>query len=265
MKEMTEIGVPAFLRLLRRAYRTDPCAVLPNSFWKTEVALRDSRCFATAEGDSPRSLVAYTQTGLEVCWSRDQPVSLPESLLLDLEVLLLHNTQITATVASRFGHRDDYFRASARVARTMPSPDYIDFPNADPPCEADDISGFIRDCYSNASRPTTEEVQSWAGRDVYAPETWVWAIDRRSGARLGLCIGEVDFRIPEASLEWVQVAPAHRGGGVGKALVHEVMARIGGAVGLVTVSGRADPDGRTLRFYRRCGFTGEDLWHVFRK
>jgi len=66
--------------------------------------------------------------------------------------------------------------------------------------------------------------------------------------------------VPEASLEWVQVHPAYRGKGLGKALVNELSQRALEEVAFLTVSGEVESEFQPEQLYRRCGFTGDDVW-----
>jgi ribosomal protein S18 acetylase RimI-like enzyme len=77
-----------------------------------------------------------------------------------------------------------------------------------------------------------------------------------------LGIADFDAEIKEGSLEWIQVLPSKRGLGLGKMLVNELLQRLKSKADFVTVSGRVDNPANPQALYRKCGFTGDDIWYV---
>lgn len=126
----------------------------------------------------------------------------------------------------------------------------------------DAIVGVIAGSYAGMAVDAAE-VRAWRARPVVAPDLWVGAVtpDHRL---VGSAIADFDPRVGEVALEWVQVLPGHRGTGLGRVLVTEILRRAQGRASFATVSGEVAPDGRAERLYRACGFTGDDVWHVHR-
>lgn len=56
--------------------------------------------------------------------------------------------------------------------------------------------------------------------------------------------------------------PEYRGRGVGQSIVNELLRRMQGRADFATVSGKVNNLTRPERLYRRCGFTGDDMWHI---
>jgi ribosomal protein S18 acetylase RimI-like enzyme len=75
-----------------------------------------------------------------------------------------------------------------------------------------------------------------------------------------LGIAEINRKVPEASLEWIQVLPNYRRLGIGTALVRELCMRVWPEVDFITVSGKVHSDSQPEKLYRCCGFTGSDVW-----
>ncbi len=71
--------------------------------------------------------------------------------------------------------------------------------------------------------------------------------------------------VHEAVIETVEVSPDYRGRGLGRALVRELLRRIGTRAVFTTVSGIVEDRDNPGAFFRRCGFTGEDVWWWLRR
>ncbi|MGN0628125.1 MAG: GNAT family N-acetyltransferase [Oscillospiraceae bacterium] len=78
-------------------------------------------------------------------------------------------------------------------------------------------------------------------------------------------IADFDREIGELVLEWIQVLPEYRRRGLGKMLVNELLCRMGNRAKFATVSGRADSPSNPEALYRKCGFAGNDVWHVLHR
>lgn len=111
--------------------------------------------------------------------------------------------------------------------------------------------------------PDEAEVLSWLERPVHDPRFWLGAVDG-AGKLQGCVIADLDHEAGELSLDWVQVHPSFRRRGLAAALVTEVLRRAVGVADFATVSGELDGEQQPDALYRRCGFTGEDVWHVYR-
>ena len=114
-------------------------------------------------------------------------------------------------------------------------------------------------CYPSIS-PDASEVRAWTAHPVFDPGLWIWIIDVAADRPAALGIAEFDPAVSEGSLEWIQVLPRYRGRGLGSALVSELLARLAGRADFTTVSGRIENETHPERLYRRCGFTGDDIW-----
>jgi len=78
-------------------------------------------------------------------------------------------------------------------------------------------------------------------------------------------IAELDRDCGEGVLEWIQVSEQHRRRGLGVYLVNELLWRMKDLARFVTVSGRCGNLNNPEGLYRKCGFTGDDVWHILRK
>jgi ribosomal protein S18 acetylase RimI-like enzyme len=125
--------------------------------------------------------------------------------------------------------------------------------------EISDVSAFIDKCYPEI-KPTMDTVRSWISHPTFDSTLWLWVRDADNGFPVGLGIAEVDSKINEGSIEWIQVHPEFRGQGIGRYLVMELLERLAGKVEFTTVAGEVENESNPEGLYRRCGFQGDDLW-----
>ncbi len=133
-------------------------------------------------------------------------------------------------------------------------------------CEAtlQEYAEHINGCYS-AIGISADELQGCTQRSVYAPELWLAIRDSRTGKIVATGIGELDRSIGEGILEWIQVSEKYRGRGLGSFLVLELLNRMKPIAKFVTVSGQCNNPTHPEQLYRKCGFSGTDVWHILRR
>ena len=100
---------------------------------------------------------------------------------------------------------------------------------------------------------------------VYDQNLWIAVTERGQDKIVASGIAEIDADIKEGILEWIQVSPEHRGKGLGKFVVNELLWRMKDKAEFVTVSGKLDNPTNPRELYVSCGFSDEAIWHVMRK
>ena len=125
-------------------------------------------------------------------------------------------------------------------------------------------AAHINSCYEGIEI-TEEELRSYTHRPVYDAALWLAVKDERTGTIVATGIAELDREIGEGVLEWIQVSQNHRGNGLGRYIVSELLWRMKGKAGFATVSGQCNNASNPEKLYRKCGFTGNDVWHILRK
>ena len=125
------------------------------------------------------------------------------------------------------------------------------------------IIRMIDQSYPNI-RLTEKQLRDMSDDHVYDPSLWQWIIDTQTGEKVALGIAQYDAVMKEVVLDWIQVHPNHRGKGFGKMLVQSLLKGKQGKDRFGTVSCVYRNNGSPVRFYRECGFTGNDVWHVIR-
>lgn len=123
------------------------------------------------------------------------------------------------------------------------------------------VSAIINRCYNNMD-VTPQTVSAWTRYPAFDAKLWVYIIDTAKKVPAALGIADFDVSIGEGSLEWIQVLPEYRACGLGLALVNELLRRLNKAAEFVTVSGEVKNTTHPEALYRRCGFTGDDIWCV---
>lgn len=109
---------------------------------------------------------------------------------------------------------------------------------------------------------TLEQMTGYTQTPVYHPDLWIFAVDAASGQRAGCGIADFDSETGELILEWIQVLPDYRKKGIGTMIVNELLCRMPAEARFATVSGRAGDRLNPEGLYRKCGFSGQDYWHV---
>lgn len=127
----------------------------------------------------------------------------------------------------------------------------------------EEFAAHIYECYGNGLTPT--EVHSFTEREVYCAELWLMLLDEETGKIVATGIAELDQEMGEGILEWIQVSKEYRGHGLGSYIVRELLWRMKGKAKFATVSGQCNNPTNPEALYRKCGFTGNDVWHVMRK
>lgn len=126
------------------------------------------------------------------------------------------------------------------------------------------MTELINRCYDDLS-VTVEQLMQYRRTAAFAPELWIIAYDAKTMACVGCGIADFDPEAGEGVLEWIQVLPEHRGRRAGQFIVNELLRRMAGQAKFATVSGRLRNSTNPERLYRKCGFCGEDVWHVLTK
>ena len=140
------------------------------------------------------------------------------------------------------------------------------FPNGFQRCDAAPAkyAAHINQCYLGTVMRASE-IEAYFQHRVYDPELWIAVQDRKSGEIAATGIAELDTQVGEGILEWIQVSPAYRGLGLGTYVVTELLQRIAAKAKFATVSGKVNNPSKPENLYRRCGFKGNDVWHILRK
>lgn len=157
---------------------------------------------------------------------------------------------------------EPYFRLVHNLKSVQP----VDVPDGFAMCSISlsDFAGHINSCYGE-NCVTEDELHRYTERTVYRAELWIAIKDETTGEIVATGIAEMDSEIGEGILEWIQVSEEYRGCGLGYFLVSELIWRLKDTARFVTVSGQCNNPSNPEKLYRKCGFIGNDIWHVMRR
>jgi len=253
-----------FREALISTYRQNPCQVLPNALWKALARLEQLQTSVRIENGAAQRLAAFDEKRLLVYWTRDRGERLDFNRpLAELELALIHQDYLHAvSQTAHFPVQKPYLRliyCGSNQPTRVSVPAGFSLKAVKMPQEAEQVAGLIGRCYRDL-QPSAATVVSWTRQPVFDPALWLWVVDEVQGNPVGLGIADIARDLGEGSLEWIQVLPDYRGRGLGRCIVLALLARLKQRTAFITVAGlagdRTDPEA----LYRRCGFTGSDVW-----
>lgn len=127
-----------------------------------------------------------------------------------------------------------------------------------------DFAEHINSCYSGIC-VTEADLRDYTARPVYDSSLWLAIKNNQTDEVVATGIAELDKEVGEGVLEWIQVSEQYRGYGLGKYVVSELLWQMKENATFATVSGQCNNPTNPEALYRKCGFTGSDVWHVLRK
>ncbi len=120
---------------------------------------------------------------------------------------------------------------------------------------------LINKSYTDIS-VSCEQISALTQLDVYDKNLWIIVYDKETDSAVGCGIADFDSEAKEGVFEWIQVLPRYRGNKIGRLIVNELLCRMTGKADFATVSGKVGNVSKPEILYRKCGFTGNDVWHI---
>ncbi len=155
-----------------------------------------------------------------------------------------------------------YFRLFHDLKHIQPrtAPEIELVPGADPAATGAFVQ-LICASYTDLS-VSAAQIDSYRRTPVYDPDLWVLLRDRETGIIVAGGIADLDQTIGELILEWIQVLPPYRRRGYGQITVNHLLTKAQPIARFATVSGKCNAPTCPEALYRKCGFTGQDIWHI---
>ena len=182
---------------------------------------------------------------------KTETINVPDSLLIIRD---------DAFIADQFTEYNDapYFKVIHRLSGI--SEQHLNGKFQLVSASVEDYAQHIHTCYG--WEITAMDLKAYMSHPVYHPDLWLAVKDMETGQIIASGIAELDARIGEGILEWIQVSPNYRRMGFGKYIVQELLWRMKDRASFVTVSGELNNKSNPLALYLRCGFTHTVIWHI---
>lgn len=131
--------------------------------------------------------------------------------------------------------------------------------------DKDSLVRMINECYKHENIMIDKnDIDRWMNNPTYNKLLWVKIVKNKKIIASG--IAEYDSRLKEGIIEWVQVLPGYRSKVYGKDIVNYLLKQLKKLnANFVTVSDSLENKTNPEKLYRKCGFTGNDVWYICQK
>ena len=191
------------------------------------------------------------------CGASSLPFWKTEQLEIPAHISVIRDDRFSAATCS--GTDEPYFKLVHTLEQLEHPP--LTGPFEAVQCEVTDYARHIHECYVSEGI-SCEGLFACQKRPVYDPDLWIAVRDQANRRIVATGIADLDQRIGEGILEWIQVSPDYRRRGLGRYIVCELLRRMWGKARFVTVSGRLNNPCNPLKLYRSCGFVNLVIWHI---
>jgi GNAT superfamily N-acetyltransferase len=116
---------------------------------------------------------------------------------------------------------------------------------------------------SSGIKVNLNQIINWTKTEVHESNLWISIYHNKQ--MVGAIIADFDSNTKEAIIEWLQILPDYRRKGLASIAVNECLNRIKDKAAFATVSGELNNQNKPETVYRKCGFTGDDIWHILIK
>lgn len=197
------------------------------------------------------------------CRASSLPYWKQKYITVPKDMRIVHDSEYDATLFAEYND-ERYFRLYhdlKNVDFKMPSNVEIVVADSD---MTNEFVQIINASYDDLS-VSTEQLGGYRRTSVFCPELWALIKDVKSGAYVACCIADFDKQCGEMIIEWLQILPAFRKRGYGQLMVKYLLNAVQGKADFATVSGNVDNPTNPEDLYRKCGFTGTDIWHILHR
>ena len=257
----------AFRKALTQVYFDDPCQVLPNPLWQSLEGVDRYETALTSGNRGFSRLEAWEDNHLYIYWRREerQPSMLINRRLEFQQSAVIHQDFLNPPTVAGFDRFASFYRLIHRGAPVSTTALPAGYRFAGVVDSQDEIQAVIAHIEQNDPSDQLAAFHDWLNRPTFTPDLWLWVMGEAADQPVGLGVGEIDTEHREAAILWVQVQSDDRNKGIGRAIVHELLHRIGNRAQFTTVSGPVEDRTNPGAFFRQCGFTGDDVWWVLER
>lgn len=208
-------------------------------------------------------MITLTEYLNNPCGTLSIPYWKAKNITIPPDIIILHDKDFCAEILSDYTD-EKYFRLHHNL-KEIPKIINDDFEIATATRkDIKSIVQIINDSYTDIS-VNKELIKSYTKTPVYKADLWIMVKEKVTGKYIGCGIADFDAEAREFILEWIQVLPQYRGKQIGQLIVTELLHRMKGVADFSTVSGKVDNTTKPEALYRKCGFVGNDVWHILHK
>ena len=208
-------------------------------------------------------MITLTEYLNNPCGTHSIPYWKTKNIVIPPEMKILHDKDFSAEILSDYTD-EKYFRLYHNL-KEIPKVTTDDFEIMTATRkDIKQIVQIINDSYTDIS-VNKELIKSYTQTPVYNAVLWIMVKEKATDKYVGCGIADFDVEAKELILEWIQVLPQYRGKKIGQLIVTELLFRMQDVADFSTVSGKVDNMTNPEALYRKCGFTGNDVWHILRK
>lgn len=205
-------------------------------------------------------MISLTEYLKNPCGTLSVPYWKNKNIITPEHIKIVHQRDYSARDFSDFTD-EPYFRLIHRLENieTFSLDDF--YARTAEPEDIPLIVDLINKSYTDIS-VSREQISALTRLEVYDKNLWIIVYDKKTDSAVGCGIADFDGEAREGVLEWIQVLPQYRGRKIGRLIVGELLYRMVGKADFATVSGKVNNASKPEILYRKCGFTGNDVWHV---
>jgi len=202
---------------------------------------------------------------LAIPYWKEKSLTLPDNMKIVNDKELLNSYEYKNSYKEEY-NEELFFRLihNLKIINTINLSDNYTIGTIDINTQLADVVNIINNCYTHIG-VNLDQVKEWTKSIVFDNSLWVYIKEIQTNKIVALGIAEIDKEVKEGALEWIQVLPEYHGKGLGQVIVNEILNRMIGKVNFVTVSGEVDNSTNPEALYRKCGFIGDDIWHIMTK
>lgn len=208
-------------------------------------------------------MITLTEYLNNPCGTLSIPYWKAKSITIPPDMKILHDRDFSAALLSEYTD-EKYFRLYHDL-KDIPriELDYFEITTAT--CkDINAIVSIINDSYVDIN-VSIDLIKSYTKTPVYQSDLWIMVKEKVTGKYVGCGLADYDTEAKELILEWIQVLPEYRGKKIGQLIVTELLFRMKDVAHFATVSGKVDNATSPEALYRKCGFVGNDIWHILHK
>lgn len=208
-------------------------------------------------------MITLTEYLNNPCGTLSIPYWKAKNITIPPDMKILHDSDFSAEILSDYTD-EKYFRLYHNL-KEIPKVITNDFEiTKATQKDIKSIVQIINDSYTDIS-VNKELIKSYTKTPVYNESLWIMVKEKATGKYVGCGIADFDTEAKELILEWIQVLPEYRGKKIGQLIVTALLFRMKDVAHFATVSGKVDNATNPEVLYRKCGFAGNDIWHILNK